>query len=71
MNMVNTNKEQTKQSITKEKVINSITKVLLYAAGIVGGLVLLYGLYQIIEFIFGLAIVLIGFLGPVFPRRWR
>lgn len=71
MDMVNTNKAQTNKSITKEKVINTITKVLLYAAGIVGGLFLLAVLYQILEFLFVGAILLIAWLGPVFPRRWR
>ena len=71
MDMVNTTKTQKNQSITKEKVINIITKVLLYTAGIVGGLFLLCVVYQILEFLFVGAILLIAWLGPVFPRRWR
>lgn len=71
MDMVNTTKTQKNQSITKEKVINIIAKVLLYTAGIVGGIFLLYVVYQILEFLFVGAILLIAWLGPVFPRRWR
>ena len=50
MDMVNTNKAQTNKSITKEKVINTTKKVLLYTVGIIGGLFLLGVLYQILEF---------------------
>ena len=71
MDMVNTNKAQTNKSITKEKVINTTKKVLLYTVGIIGGLFLLGVLYQILEFLFVGAILLIAWLGPVFPRRWR
>ena len=71
MNMVNTTNTQTKKSITKEKVLNTIKKILLYTVGIVGGLFLLGVVYQILEFLFVGAILLIAWLGPVFPRRWR
>lgn len=71
MDMANTTKVQANKSITKEKVINTITKILLYTAGIVGGLFLLGVLYQILEFLFIGAILLIAWIGPVFPRRWR
>ena len=71
MDMVNTAKTQTSKSITKEKVISTIKKVLLYTVGIVGGLFLLGVVYQILEFLFVGAILLIAWLGPVFPRRWR
>ena len=71
MDMVNTTKTQTSKSITKEKVINTIKKILLYTVGIVGGLFLLGVVYQILEFLFVGAILLIAWLGPVFPRRWR
>ena len=40
MDMTNTNKAQANKSITKGKVINTITKILLYTVGIIGGLVL-------------------------------
>ena len=71
MDMVNTTNTQTKKSITKEKVLSTIMKVLLYTVGIVGGLFLLGVVYQILEFLFVGAILLIAWLGPVFPRRWR
>lgn len=71
MDMMNTTKTQVNKSITKEKVINTIKKVLLYTVGIVGGLFLLGVVYQILEFLFVGAILLIAWLGPVFPRRWR
>ena len=71
MDMVNTTNTQTKKSITKEKVVSTIKKVQLYTVGIVGGLFLLGVVYQILEFLFVGAILLIAWLGPVFPRRWR
>ena len=71
MDMVNTTNTQIKKSITKEKVVSTIKKVLLYTVGIVGGLFLLGVVYQILEFLFVGAILLIAWLGPVFPRRWR
>ena len=71
MDVVNTTNTQTKKSITKEKVVSTIKKVLLYTVGIVGGLFLLGVVYQILEFLFVGAILLIAWLGPVFPRRWR
>ena len=71
MDMVNTTNTQTKKSITKEKVVSTIKKVLLYTVGSVGGLFLLGVVYQILEFLFVGAILLIAWLGPVFPRRWR
>ena len=71
MDMVNTTNTQTKKSITKEKVLSTTKKVLLYTVGIVGGLFLLGVVYQILEFLFVGAILLIAWLGPVFPRRWR
>ena len=71
MDMVNTSKIQTNKSMTKEKIISTLKKVLLYTVGIVGGLFLLCVVYQILEFLFVGAILLIAWLGPVFPRRWR
>ena len=71
MDVSNTTKAQVNRTLTKEKVINTIKKVLLYTVGIIGGLVLLGVLYQILEFLFVGAILLIAWLGPVFPRRWR
>lgn len=71
MDMVYTTKANSNQSITKKKVINTIKKILIYAVGIVGDLFLLGVLYQILEFLFVGAILLIAWLGSVFPRRWR
>lgn len=67
MDMVNTRKTQTNTSITKEKVMSTVKKVLLYTLGIIGGLFLLCVIYQIFKFLFVGAILLIGFLAP---RRW-
>ena len=71
MDMANTKKTNSTQAVTKEKVMNIIKKFLLYTVGIVGGIFLLCVLYQILEFLFVGAILLIAWLGPVFPRRWR
>lgn len=71
MDMANTTKTNSTQAVTKEKVMNTIKKILLYTVGIVGGIFLLCVLYQILEFLFVGAILLIAWLGPVFPRRWR
>lgn len=71
MDMVNTTKTNSTQAVTKEKVMNTIKKILLYTVGIVGGIFLLCVLYQILEFLFVGAILLIAWIGPVFPRRWR
>jgi len=67
MDMVNTSKTQTNTSITKGKVMSTIKKVLLYTLCIIGGLFLLCVIYQILEFLFVGAILLIAWLGP---RRW-
>lgn len=70
MDMVNSIKKE-KKSITKEKIINIITKVLIYTIGILGGLFLLGVIYQVLEFLFVGLLLLIAWIGPVFPRRWR
>ena len=71
MSMANTIKTQKNQSLTKEKVINILSKILLYTIGIIGGLFLLYVVYRILEFLFVGAILLIACIGPVGYRRWR
>lgn len=71
MDMVNTTKANSKQPVTKESVVSTIKKVLLYTVGIVGGIFLLCVLYQILEFLFVGALLLIAWIGPIFPRRWR
>ena len=55
----------------KEKILNICKKVLIWTGIIVGGAVLLVALYQILQVLFVGAILLIAWLGPVFPRRWR
>ena len=69
--MINETKVNSKQSVTKKKVMNNIKRVLLYTAGVIGGIFLLGILYKIFEFLFVGAILLIAWLGPVFPRRWK
>lgn len=59
------------KSARKEKILNSCKKVLTWTGIIIGGAVILGVLYQILEFLFVGAILLIAWLGPVFPRRWR
>ena len=71
MDVSNTTEAQTNRTLSKDKVISTIKKILLYTVGIIGGLFLLGVLYQILEFLFVGAILLIAWLGPVFPRRWR
>lgn len=59
------------KSAHKEKILNTCKKVLMWTGVIIGGAVLLGVLYQILKFLFVGAILLIAWLGPVFPRRWR
>ena len=55
----------------KEKILNVLKNILIWTGIIIGGAVLLVALYQILKFLFVGAILLIAWLGPVFPRRWR
>ena len=59
------------KSARKEKILNVCKKVLIWTGIIVGGAILLGVLYQILKFLFVGAILLIAWLGPVFPRRWK
>lgn len=59
------------KSARKEKILNVLKNILIWTGIIIGGAVLLVALYQILEFLFVGAILLIAWLGPVFPRRWR
>ena len=59
------------KSARKEKILNTCKKVLIWTGVIIGGAVLIGVLYQILKFLFVGAILLIAWLGPVFPRRWR
>ena len=55
----------------KEKFLKVLKNILIWTSVIIGGAVLLVALYQILQFLFVGAILLIAWLGPVFPRRWR
>ena len=55
----------------KEKILKVLKNILIWTSVIIGGAVLLVALYQILKFLFVGAILLIAWLGPVFPRRWR
>lgn len=59
------------KSARKEKILNVLKNILIWTGIIIGGAVLLVALYQILKFLFVGAILLIAWLGPVFPRRWR
>lgn len=67
MEAINTNKTKTKKEINTEKILGTLKKILIYTAATVGGIILLGILYQILEFLFVGAILLIAWLGP---RRW-
>lgn len=55
----------------KEKILKVLKNILIWTGVIIGGAVLLVALYQILQVLFVGAILLIAWLGPVFPRRWR
>ena len=59
------------KSARKDKILNVLKNILIWTGIIIGGAVLLVALYQILKFLFVGAILLIAWLGPVFPRRWR
>lgn len=67
----NSTERKINKSARKEKILNICKKVLIWTGIIVGGAVLLVALYQISQVLFVGAILLIAWLGPVFPRRWR
>ena len=71
MNTATATERKNNNTARKEKIINVIKKVLLYTGIAIGGIFLLVALYQILQFLFVGAILLIAWLGPVFPRRWR
>lgn len=70
MNTMTTERKVNKTA-RKEKILVICKKVLMWTGIIVGGAVLLGILYQLLEFLFVGAILLIAWLGPIFPRRWR
>ena len=70
MNAINTNESKSDNSARKNKFLSTLKKVLLYTLGAVAVVIGLVVLYQILEFLFVAAILLIGWIGVV-PRRWR
>ena len=58
-------------SARKEKFLKVLKNILVWSGIIIGGAVLLVALYQILQVLFVGAILLIAWLGPIFPRRWR
>lgn len=70
MNAINTNERKADNSIRKSKFWSTLKKVLLYTLGAVAVVVGLAVLYQILEFLFVAAILLVAWIGIV-PRRWR
>ena len=70
MNAINTDERNADNSVRKNKFWSTWKKVLLYTFGAVAVVVGLVVLYQILEFLFAAAILLIGWVGIV-PRRWR
>ena len=65
------NERKAKNTARKEKFLKVLKNVLIWTGVIIGGAVLLVALYQILQVLFVGAILLIAWLGPVFPRRWR
>lgn len=65
------NERKANKSVRKEKALNILKNILIWTGVIIGGAVLLVALYQILQVLFVGAILLIAWLGPVFPRRWR
>ena len=70
MNTINTDERKADNSVRKNKFWSTLKKVLLYTLAAVAAVVGLVVLYQILEFLFVAAILLIGWVGIV-PRRWR
>lgn len=68
MNTVGT--KETATSNRKAKIASTIKKVLLWTVGIIVTLVILAIAYQILQYLFVGAILLIAWLGPRGPRRW-
>lgn len=71
MDTIITDKKQTDKSLRREKIKNTVKKILMYTGIAIGSIIVIGVLYQILQFLFVGAILLIAWLGPVFPRRWR
>ena len=70
MNTINTNESKADNPVRNNTFGSTLKKVLLYTLGAVAVVIGLAVLYQILEFLFVAAILLIGWIGVV-PRRWR
>ena len=65
------NERKANDTARKQKLLKTLKNILFLTGVIIGGAVLLVALYQILQVLFVGAILLIAWLGPVFPRRWR
>lgn len=70
MNAINTDERKVDTPVRKNKFLSILKKVFLYTLAAIVVVVGLVVLYQILEFLFVAAILLIGWVGIV-PRRWR
>ena len=70
MNAINTDERKVDTPVRKNKFWSILKKILLYTLVAIVVVVGLVVLYQILEFLFVAAILLIGWVGIV-PRRWR
>ena len=70
MNAINTNERKGDNSKSKNKFWSVLKKVLLYTLATIAVVLALVVLYEILEFLFVAAILLVGWIGVV-PRRWR
>ena len=70
MNAINTDERKVDTPVRKNKFWSILKKILLYTLAAIAVVVGLVVLYQILEFLFVAAILLIGWVGIV-PRRWR
>ena len=70
MNAINTNEGKADNSKSKNKFWSVLKKVLLYTLATIAVVLALVVLYEILEFLFVAAILLIAWVGIV-PRRWR
>ena len=55
-------------SAQKEKILNILKNILIYAGVIIVGAFLLAVLYQVLKFLFVAAVL---FIAWIWPRRWR
>ena len=70
MNAINTNEGKADNSKSKNKFWSVLKNVLLYTLATIAVVLALVVLYEILEFLFVAAILLIAWVGIV-PRRWR